>query len=167
MTIIIRSEKPQDESTIRAITEAAFKDVAYSAGTEGLIVDGLRAANALTVSLVAVEEGELVGHVAFSPVAIDGADFGWFGLGPVSVRPDRQGRGIGSRLIQEGLDRLRTLGAKGCVLLGDPGYYGRFGFETDAALRYEGAPPEYFMRLSLKGPAPQGTVTFHEAFDAS
>jgi putative acetyltransferase len=167
MTIIIRSEEAQDESSIRAITEAAFKGVAYSAGTEGLIVDGLRAANALTVSLVAVEEGELVGHVAFSPVAIDGADFGWFGLGPVSVRPDRQGQGIGSRLIHEGLDRLRALGAKGCVLLGDPGYYGRFGFETDAALRYEGAPPGYFMRLSLKGPAPQGTVTFHEAFDAS
>jgi putative acetyltransferase len=160
----IRSEAPGDETVIREITDAAFAGKLYSSGTEGAIVDALRAAGDLSLSLVAEGDGRILGHVAFSPVTVDGAAVGWFGLGPVSVRPERQRQGIGSALIREGLAQLRERGAGGCVLLGARGYYQRFGFANDPGLRYEGAPPEHFMRLSFGDDAPQGVVKFHPAF---
>ncbi len=163
----IRPEQPADSDAIRALTTEAFATAPHSSGTEAAIVDGLRAAGALTLSLVAVEDGEIVGHVAFSPVTVDGAERGWFGLGPVSVRSSRQRGGIGSGLIREGLRRLREMGADGCVLLGDPAYYGRFGFANDPALVLEGVPPEYFMRLGFGGEMPAGTVRYHAAFDGA
>lgn len=163
----IRPEQPEDFDAIRALTTEAFATAPHSSGTEAAIVDGLRTAGALTLSLVAAEEGEIVGHVAFSPVTIDGAERDWFGLGPVSVRSSRQRGGIGSGLIREGLRRLRENGAAGCVLLGDPAYYGRFGFATDPALVLEGVPPEYFMRLGLGAKLPAGTVRYHAAFDGA
>jgi len=126
---------------------------------------GYRASDALTISLVAIESDVLVGHVAFSPVTIDGTDVSWFGLGPVSVDPDNQGVGIGSALIRAGLEQLRGQGAAGCVVLGDPAYYSRFGFERDDELRYERAPPEYFMRMSLiPCRRPTGRVDYSPAF---
>jgi putative acetyltransferase len=163
----IRRERPADTHIIRQVTEAAFKVAEHSAGTEGAIIDALRAAKALTVSLVATIDGEVVGHVAFSPVTINGRDIGWFGLGPVSVRPDLHSMGIGGAMIREGLDRLRIADANGCVVLGDPNYYQRFGFENDPDVRYEGVPPEYFMRLSLDGSKASGNVAYHEGFSAS
>lgn len=170
-TIEIRSEQANDIPAIREITKAAFAPMAYSSQTEAEIIEALRAAGALTISLVAVDQGEIIGHVAFSPVTIDGEDLGgenmgWYGLGPVSVRPDRQKGGIGGRLIREGLARLTRTGAKGCVLLGDPGYYRRFGFENHAGLRFEGLPAEYFLAQTFDGPTPSGRVRFHEGFDA-
>ena len=165
--MLIRPEQPADADAIRALTTDAFATASHSSGTEAAIVDGLRVAEALTLSLVAVEDGEIVGHVAFSPVTIDGAERGWFGLGPVSVRPRRQRDGIGSGLIREGLRRLRTMGAAGCVLLGDPAYYDRFGFANDPALVLEGVPPEYFMRLGFGAETPAGTVRYHAAFDGA
>ena len=166
-TIEIRSEQATDIATIREITKAAFALMAYSSQTEAEIIDALRAAGALTLSLVALDQGEIIGHVAFSPVTIDGEDKGWYGLGPVSVRPDRQKSGIGGRLIREGLEHLAKSGTKGCVLLGDPGYYRRFGFENHAGLRLEGVPAEYFMAKAFEGPVPSGHVSYHEGFDAS
>ena len=167
----IRTEQPGDIDAIRALTTEAFATAPHSSGTEAAIVDGLRAARALTLSLVAVAGdgtgAALLGHVAFSPVMIDGADRGWFGLGPVSVRPGRQRGGIGSALIREGLRRLRASGAGGCVLLGDPAYYGRFGFAADPALVLEGVPPEYFMRLAFGAELPAGTARYHAAFDGA
>jgi len=163
----IRPERPGDEAPIRALTEAAFKGRPYSNQTEARIVDGLREAGALTLSLVAVEGEEIVGHVAFSPVTINGEAGDWYGLGPVSVWPDRQRAGAGQALIREGLERLRAIGAGGCVLLGNPTYYGRFGFESDPNLSYAGAPPGAFQRLSLDGSRPRGGVTFHSAFEVS
>jgi len=164
----IRAEQPGDIDAIRALTSEAFATAPHCSGTEAAIVDGLRAAGALTLSLVAVAgdgtEEALLGHVAFSPVTIDGTDRGWFGLGPASVRPDRQRGGIGSALIRDGLRRLREGGAGGCVLLGDPAYYGRFGFAADPALVLEGVPPDYFMRLAFGGEVPVGTVRYHAAF---
>lgn len=162
--MLIRPEQPEDTDAIRALTTEAFASAPHSSGTEAAIVDALRAAGALTLSLVASEGNEIVGHVAFSPVTIDGAERGWFGLGPVSVRPGRQRGGIGSGLIREGLRRLRESG--GCVLLGDPAYYGRFGFAADPALVLEGVPPGYFMRLAFGAETPAGTVRYHAAFDA-
>ena len=95
----IEQERPQDASAIRALTQAAFEGVAYSQQTEARIVDALRAAGALTISLVAMVEDRIVGHAAFSPVEINGVAGGWYGLGPVSVSPALQGQGIGQALI--------------------------------------------------------------------
>jgi putative acetyltransferase len=163
----IRLERPEDATTIRALTDAAFKGMPFSDQTEARVIDGLRAAGALTLSLVATEGGDIIGHVAFSPVKINGEAGDWYGLGPVSVWPDRQRMGIGQALIRDGLQRLRLLGAGGCVLLGAPAYYGRFGFESDPDLYEVGAPPGAFQRLSLSGARPRGEVRFHPAFDVS
>ncbi len=161
----IRSERPGDESGISAVITAAFLDAERSSGNEARIVDGLRKARSLTLSLVATENQTIVGHVAFSPVTIDGRSDGWFGLGPVAVTPDRQGQGIGTALIEAGLSRLRQRGSKGCVVLGEPLYYGRFGFVADPAFRLAGVPEEYFQRLIFQGPASGGLVQYHRAFD--
>lgn len=164
--MIVRPEQLGDADAIRAVTAAAFAGARVSSGTEAAIVDALRDAGALTLSLVAEAKGRVIGHIAFSPVAIDGAPLGWFGLGPVAVAPERQGRGVGAALIEEGLARLRADRAGGCVLLGDPGYYARFGFASDPALRYADAPARYFQRLAFCDVVPCGEVAFHPAFDA-
>jgi putative acetyltransferase len=163
----IRPEHSEDAAIIREVITATFAVAEHSDGTEGAIVEALRAAGALSASLVATVDGEVVGHVAFSPVTLDGADLGWYGLGPVSVRPDLQGQGIGAALIRAGLERLKVLGAKGCVVLGDPAYYPRFGFRQEPAIQYEGMPPEYFMALSLDGSRTSGKVAYHSAFSAT
>lgn len=163
--IAVREEVPADAAAIADVVRRAFVKAEHSDQTEPAIVERLRDAGALTISLVAEEDGELVGHVAMSPVLIGGHDFGWFGLGPVAVNPDRQGKGIGSTLVHAGLDRLRALGAAGCVVLGEPDYYGRFGFAADEKLRFVDAPAEYFMALNLAGDNPvSGIVDYHPAF---
>ena len=160
----IRPEQEQDGDVISKVTAQAFAGVKHSDQTEPAIVAALRDAKALSLSLIAEDGDEVIGHIAFSPVNIDGAADGWFGLGPLSVRPDRQGIGVGSALILQGLDHLRAQGAAGCVLLGDPAYYRRFGFESDSALLYRGAPPEYFMVISFGGAVPAGWVEYHRGF---
>lgn len=161
----IRTEQPEDGDAIRQLTTMAFAAAEHSSGTEADIVESLRQADALTLSLVADSPAGLLGHVAFSPVLIDGRPCGWYGLGPLSVAPAEQGSGIGSALVRAGLDRLRQLGGQGCVVLGDPGYYGRFGFRPDAGLLLEGVPPVYFQCLPLQGtPLQRGVVTYHPAF---
>jgi putative acetyltransferase len=162
----VRPERSGDEEAIHAVTTEAFLEAPHTAHTEQFIVGELRRAGALTVSLVAELDDHIVGHVAISPVTIDGAANGWFGLGPVSVLPEHQGRGVGSRLVREALARLRTAGAGGCVLVGEPSYYGRFGFRAEPALVLPGVPPEYFQALSFTNELPRGVVTFHEAFQA-
>lgn len=165
--MIIRQENDGDADAIHEVTAAAFQGRPYSAGTEALIVDALRAEGSLTISLVAEHYDEIVGHVAFSPVTINGRPSRWYGLGPVSVSPRWQRRGAGTALIESGLTQLRKLGAAGCVLLGDPAFYARFGFASDPALRYRGADPKYFQRLSFTGEVPTGEVAFHPAFDVT
>jgi Predicted acetyltransferase len=167
MGIIIRDEQPDDIEDIAGLTEAAFRDEEHSSHTEHFIVDALRRASRLTVSLVAVDNDVVVGHVAISPVTISSGESGWFGLGPVSVLPDRQGQGIGSGLMHAALGRLRQLGASGCVVLGDPGYYGRFGFKVDPDLRLPGVPAEYFQAISFTGAMPTGDVSYHQSFEAT
>ncbi|WP_394801876.1 GNAT family N-acetyltransferase [Rhizobium halophilum] len=138
--MIVRQENPRDSEEIRALVTAAFDGAPHSNGTEGAIIDALREGGALSVSLVAEREGEIVGYVGFSPVQIDGRDIEWYGLGPVAVRPDRQRQGVGVRLIEAGLAQMKSIGAAGCVVLGDPGYYSRFGFHADPALSFPGVP---------------------------
>jgi predicted N-acetyltransferase YhbS len=165
VAVRIRPERDQDHAAIRALTIAAFESSAYGHHGEADIVDALRAANALTVSLVAEADGEIAGHVAFSPVRITETNGDWYGLGPVSVAPVWQRRGVGQALVRDGLREIEALGAAGCVLLGDPAYYGRFGFESDPALRYGPEASPYLQRLILHGAAPSGEVRFHTAFD--
>lgn len=165
--ITIRPETSADVETITAVTRAAFASLEISNHTEQYIGEALRAAGGLTVSLVAEHDGRVVGHIAFSPVTITDGTSGWYGLGPVSVLPDYQGRGIGAALIWEGLERLKRLGANGCCLVGHPDYYPRFGFDHPADLVIDGVPPEVFFVQPFDGPVPRGRVTFHEAFGAT
>lgn len=160
----IRDETPADAAAIGVVTEAAFRTLAVSPHTEQYIVEALRAAGALALSLVAQADGRVIGHVAFSQVTLSDGTPDWYGLGPVSVLPAVQRQGIGSALIRAGLARLRASGARGCCLVGDPAYYRRFGFEHAPGLRCEGVPAEYFLALSFDGRLPQGTVSFHPAF---
>lgn len=167
MNLRIRAETPADADAIEALTVAAFLQAPHSDHTEQFIVRALRAADALTVSLVAEQDARLVGHVAVSPVTVsDGAE-GWFGLGPLSVHPAQQRAGIGTRLMQAALQAQRDRGAAGCVLLGDPAYYGRFGFRPEPGLVLPEVPPEYFQALAFGGPLPQGVVRYHAAFGAT
>ena len=164
--IHIRDEAPADVGAIAGVTEAAFRALALSRHTEHFIVAVLRAAGGLTLSLVAEEAGRVVGHIAFSPVTVSDGTPAWYGLGPVSVVPERQGRGIGGRLIEEGLARLEALNARGCCLVGHPDYYPRFGFRNAEGLVVEGVPAEVFFVLPFDGPVPRGSVRFHDAFGA-
>lgn len=164
MSVAVRPERAGDERTIHDVVHAAFTDHPHSDGSEPDIVDRLRVDGDLAISLVAEDDGEIVGHVAFSPVAISDGSEGWFGLGPVAVMPERQSNGIGAALIERGLAMLRERGAAGCVVLGDPAYYARFGFAHDPALTYPGPPAEYFQRLVIGAPGASGVVTYAPAF---
>ena len=164
--IVIRSETDADVSAIAEVTVAAFKTLEISDHTEQFIIEALRAAKALTVSLVAEEDGCVIGHIALSPVTISDGTRNWYGLGPVSVLPEHQRKGIGKSLIQEGLSRLKNLNAQGCCLVGDPDFYRKFGFKNISGLVHEGVPQEVFFALSFDGHTPQGNVAFHEGFKA-
>ena len=165
--IVIREETKADIGVITEVTVAAFETMEISNHTEQFIIEALRSARALTISLVAELDGRVVGHIAFSPVAISDGTKDWYGLGPVSVLPEYQRRGIGTALIQEGLRRLKKLSAKGCCLVGHPQYYKKFGFDNVAGLVHEGVPQEVFFALSFDGKFPQGDVIFHEGFKAN
>lgn len=168
----IDNEKTEDIDGISKVIYKAFENHPHhQAGalpTEHLIVEKLRVQGALSLSLLAKIDNEIVGHIAFSPVEISGKTLKWFGLGPISVAPNMQGQGIGSKLINEGIKQLRVLGAKGVVLLGEPEYYRRFGFKAYPQLSYASVPAEYFLALALKDtPLPSGEVNYHKAFLSS
>lgn len=163
-TIHIRNETDADINTITEVTISAFKTLDISDHTEQFIIEELRVAEALTLSLVAEIENRVVGHIAFSPVSISDGTLQWYGLGPVSVLPEYQKMGIGKALIETGLLRLRNMGAKGCCLVGHPQYYRKFGFDNVAGLVFEGVPQEVFFVLSFDDHIPRGEVTFHEGF---
>jgi len=162
--MIIRKELISDINAISDVTIAAFKTLAISQNTEQFIINALRSANALTISLVAEIENEIVGHIAFSPVSISDGSIDWHGLGPISVLPRLHKQGIVKSLVHEGLSLLRNLGSKGCVLVGDPNYYKRFGFKNYRQLIHEGSPQEVFLALPFNEEVPEGTVEFHKAF---
>ena len=166
-SIIIRSETDADVDAITEVTAAAFNTLEISNKTEQFIIKALRAAKALTVSLVAeLNGGQVIGHIAFFPVTVSDGTLNWYGLGPVSVLPEYHRQGIGKGLVQDGLSQLKDLGASGCCVVGHPEYYGKFGFENTPCLGLEGVPPEVFFALSFDGRTPEGTVAFHEAFKA-
>jgi putative acetyltransferase len=170
----IRTETEGDIAAIREVIGAAFADQPGNGRPEQRIVEALREADALSLSLVADIDGRIAGHVAFSPVTISpvtlpshagGADPGlWYGLGPISVLPRDQRHGVGKALVRAGLTELERMRALGCVVLGEPGYYQQFGFRTGKGLRLANVPPEYFMALPLGGTVPDGEIRYHPAF---
>ena len=166
MSIRIREEAPHDISAIEAVTVAALLNAAHTDHTEQFMVGALRNSGQLSVSLVADDSGTIIGHVALSPVAVSDGAARWYGLGPLSVAPEHQGRGVGAKLMERALAELRKLDACGCVVLGDPSYYARFGFKVERSLILPGVPPEYFQAISLGGPFPSGIVSYHESFAA-
>ena len=167
MDIIIRNEIKSDIKAISEVTKAAFDTLAISDHTEQFIIDSLRDANVLSVSLVAVSGKRVVGHIAFSPVTVSDGSQGWYGLGPISVQPELHKQGIGKSLMQEGLAKLKSMDAKGCILVGDPGYYERFGFRSPPDLVIEGVPQQFVLALPFEEKKASGTVVFHEAFAAT
>lgn len=164
MNFQIRPEQSQDVAAIESVTIAAFRNAPHTCHTEQFIVRVLRSSGQLSASLVAIESSNVIGHVALSPVAISNGATHWYGLGPISVSPQHQGQGVGSQLVAHALAQLRNLSASGCVVLGDPGYYARFGFKAEPSLVLPGVPPQYFQAISLVGPVPSGTVSYHESF---
>lgn len=163
----IRDERASDIASIAYVTEEAFKTLEISNHTEQYIINALRTAGALTISLVAEMGGNIIGHIAFSPVTMSDGTSDWYGLGPVSVLPDFQRQGVGKALIEEGLSRLSDINAKGCCLVGHPDYYKKFGFNNVTDLVHKGVPQEVFFALSFDGNIPRGEVTFHDAFKAN
>ncbi len=164
--MVIRNETDADVGAITEVTIAAFETLEISHHTEQFIIEALRAAKALAVSLVAELDGRVIGHIAFSPVTISDGTGNWYGLGPVSVSPEYQRRGVGKALIREGLSRLKSLNAQGCFVVGHPAYYRKFGFRNVPGLVHEGVPPEVFFALPFHGHTPEGTVVFHDGFKA-
>jgi putative acetyltransferase len=120
----------------------------------------------LAVSLVTVIDDQIVGQLAFSPASTATLDPDWYALGPLAVLPAHQNEGVGTALVHAGLDAIASIGARGCILVGDRAYYSRFGFEPapqHAPVREEA---EFFMFNVLRGitPDPEGSIHFHEAF---
>jgi putative acetyltransferase len=165
MNLTIRSETAADQAVIGDLTTTAFLTAAHASGTEAAIVRDLRAAGALVLSLVAADAaGEIVGHAGFSPVETN-MPGRWFGLGPLSVKPSEQRTGVGSALVRAGLAELANMGAAGVVLVGEPAYYGRFGFAARPGLACEGVPDPYVQALALGTPPPTwANIAFHPAF---
>lgn len=164
--MIIRDERISDYDAINDLTVRAFAPMSFSDGSEVSIIRSLRQSDELTISLVAEDDDAIVGHVALSPVTINGVHGGWFGLGPISVEPDRQRAGIGKSLVFAGFDVLRQRGATGVALIGNPQIYSRYGFESDGLLTYRDLETRLIQRIVFAGEAPQGKLRFADAFEA-
>jgi putative acetyltransferase len=166
--INIRIEKPEDVLQVRNINELAFETPA-----EANIVDTLRQTCSNLLSLVAEDRDCVVGHILFSPAVVNrsGRMIEGMGLAPLAVLPDRQRQGIGSGLVNRGLEILRERGCPFVIFLGHPEYYPRFGFELASehglSSQWDGVPDEAFMILimdqaSLKGVS--GVAKYREEF---
>ena len=136
----------------------------YAGGDEQDLLNRLRDLGQLALSLVAIQGQRILGQVSFSPTTLSDGSGPWFGLGPVSVLPSHQNRGIGSQLIRSGLANIAARGALGCVLTGNPAYYQRFGFALAPDNVPENEPPEFFQLKLLNAPAANGRFAFHPTF---
>ncbi|HEY9404017.1 MAG TPA: N-acetyltransferase [Pyrinomonadaceae bacterium] len=164
--IIVRAETPEDVVAVHQVNEAAFGRV-----EEAALVDALRAAARPYISLVAEVGGRVVGHIFFSPVTLETEErpHTLLGLAPMSVLPEYQNQGIGSRLVREGLSECRRAGCDAVVVLGHPEYYPRFGFvpasRNGLSCEYP-VPDEAFMvaELTPGGLSAQGRVKYRPEF---
>lgn len=173
MNILIRPETAADHTAIYDVTAAAFDGMPYADGDEPDVISRLRAAGALTLSLVALIDDAIVGQITFSPATAEDGSGRWFALGPVSVVPEQQGHGIGTQLIEQGLDTIKAIsgaeagagtGVRGCILTGNPDYYRRFDFRPAPDNAPANEPAEYFMLHLFAGDPPVGSFAFHPAF---
>jgi putative acetyltransferase len=172
---ILRVEQPRDVMGIRRVNELAF-----ARPEEADVVDRLRQTSIPFVSLVAEDGGAIVGHVLFTPAVVDdgerhvGQRVAGMGLAPLAVTPERQRQGIGTLLVQRGLELLRADGCPFVVVLGHPNYYPRFGFDRASThgltCQWPGVPDEAFMVLvfdpgALRGAS--GVARYRDEFDAA
>lgn len=167
--MIVRRETPSDTSLVRQVNELAFGQPA-----EADLVEALRRGCTDALSLVAEDDTVVVGHILFTPVAIESAHrrITGMGLAPMAVRPDRQRQGIGSQLVRYGMETLRGRGCPFVVVVGHPEYYPRFGFEPASvhgvASQWEGVPDAAFMISVLDAQAMagvSGVARYREEFD--
>ena len=163
--IAVRPERAEDSANIHDLTRRAFAPMPFSDGDEHYLIDALREADALSLSLVAEQDQVIVGHVAFSSAFPADGSPGWYALGPVSAEPALQKSGIGRRLIETGLDQLRSEGATGCILVGDPGYYCRFGFSVRPELSPAAEYADYFQHLPFGETDADCVIAFHPLFN--
>src|SRR5262245_36218957 len=148
--ITVRPERPEDVPRVRQVNELAFEQ-----RTEADLVERLQQSCTDTLSLVALEENDVIGHILFTPVVVEGEGRGVTGMGlaPMAVLPDRQRQGVGSQLVRRGLEILRERGCPFVVVVGHPEYYPRFGFlraSTQGLVsQWEGVSDAAFMVLVL------------------
>lgn len=164
MSLVIRPETPADQAAIYDITKRAFAPMDYAGGDEQDLINRLRDAGALEISLVAEQDGAVVGQVTFTEAFAADGSTGWYALGPVAVEPALQKKHVGSQLIETGIAMLRERDAAGCVLTGNPAYYSRFGFRVFSDLCPEGEPAAYYQILPLRVQEPKAVVAFHPLF---
>ena len=172
--LIIHNEQPEDQDAVTEVLIQAFINHPHSQQTEHLIVQRLREQDKLSIALVAEYQQQILGFIAISPVQLHSAEMSqydrqnWYGLGPVAVRPDQQGYGIGSTLIRTALNQLQLrYPCHGCVVLGEPEYYARFGFKAYPQLVLDGVPASYFQALSFADSIPTAQVCYAAAFNCS
>lgn len=160
--MLVRYERADDIPAISRVVTEAMLTLAQANGTEASIVEKLRADGALVLSLVAEEEGQVIGYLAASAARIGSQD-GWGLIGPLAVLPSRHRQGTGKALMMEALRRLRII-SRGAALVGNPRYYGRFGFRAYPGFGVTGCPPEVVLALPFDGTEPRGELTHHPAF---
>ena len=162
----IREESPADIPTISDLTTRAFATAKQAAGNEAEIVEKLRDADALTLSLVAEHEGRIVGHAAVSPVTVSDGTEGWYALGPVSVEHELQRQKIGTQLINRAIDILEKSGAEGLTAAGEEVFFVRFGFLPIPFFYHASVPEENFLSVRINAADyPDGEAVYHEAFN--
>jgi putative acetyltransferase len=163
-TLTFRPETPADVEVIDDLTARPFAPMAFFDGTEPQVIKRLRARQELTLSLFALDgAGQILGHVAFSQVHIPGQT-DWYGLGPISVEPAHQLKGIGRAMVKEAITQLRHLGARGIALVGNPAAYGPMGFVSLGHLSHGDLPPHLVQHMTLSGNDPLGELCFSSAF---
>jgi putative acetyltransferase len=166
MKCLIRPERADDYLAIYDVTKQAFATMPFADGDEQELIGRFRNAGKLALSLVAELDGNVVGQITLTPAfAADGSP-GWFALGPIAVSPNNQNNGIGSKLIEAGKNWLREQNAAGCVLVGNPAFYRRFGFNAYPSLAPEREPNEYYQILPLRIQKPRVVVAFDLLFYA-
>jgi putative acetyltransferase len=165
--IQIRREEPGDCEAVHQLYLSAFDK-----GPEAALVDRLRVSCQEYLAFVAVDDGEVVGHILFTPVTVDTSAAKGMGLAPMAVLPSHQGKGIGSRLVRHGLEFFRETGCPFIIVLGHPEYYPRFGFEVASNYgfrsQWEGVPEEAFMVVVFDGdalPKHGGVVSYRDEFN--
>ncbi len=165
----VRTEQPKDIDAVRLVNDKAFGQRA-----EGLIVDKLRKSCQEILSLVAISDIKVVGHILFSPATLEkqGKVIEGMGLAPMAVLPEFQNQGIGTQLVNEGLGILKSTACPFVIVLGHENYYPRFGFQRASKYglksQWEGIPDEVFMAMILdesKMKGVSGVVRYRDEFD--